>query len=227
MIFRQPEPLSAQTEQLLAYEREFVAQAPDLRARVMARAHAASAVSPPLVRGWGFLPRGRVAPAAGLGVVVASVSFAAWYEAQSEVPVALTLPIATAIVERAQAIEDVLGPNLMPLEQGEPVPSEAPSPKAVHSPPTAPAASAESLELSLLQRARLALTRGEYATARREIAEHQRRFPDSPLREEQLQGRDCPASRQCAPSAENARCNVGLRRSNGLPCGGLQACTDR
>jgi hypothetical protein len=50
--------------------------------------------------------------------------------------------------------------------------------------PASDANDAEALELGLLQRARGAVARGEFATALDTISEHQRRFPAGRLREE-------------------------------------------
>jgi hypothetical protein len=189
MIFRKPEPLSAEAEQLLAQERELVAEAPDLRFRVMARARAASVGSLPLVRARRPWPPRRVIPLAGLGVLVASAAFAAWYEAQPRTAAPAPHPIAAVIEQRALDVGKSVSSDASRPQSVEAIAS-APSPDAKtgrpHSstPNSDAVPSAESLELVLLQRARSALNRGEYTTALRELAAHRRRFPTGPLREE-------------------------------------------
>jgi hypothetical protein len=186
MIFRVPPPLSSNAERLLAHERELVPESPELKARVLARARMASTLLAPPVRFGRVWPRVRLVPLAGVGVVVASVAFAAWLRTTTETRVASPRPIATAVVERAQAASRSLVSDHALQEELEAVTSSPAFSRAA--PPQVPSSASSAdpgaLELVLLQRARLALTRGEYGAALAAIAEHRRRFPSGPLREE-------------------------------------------
>lgn len=181
MIFMKPEPLSAEAERLLAHERDLVSAAPDLQARVLARARMGAGTT--VVLGRRPWVRGRVVPLAGLGVVVASVSFAAWYEAQSEGPVPTPRPIAPAFVQAVPPVDSLerLADDVREVPEVPVAEKSAGSSQQVQSQSTTPVVDAE---LSLLQRARLAVNRGAHASAMSDLTEHQRRFPASRLREE-------------------------------------------
>jgi hypothetical protein len=181
MIFGKPEPLSAEAERLLAHERDLVAAAPELQARVLARARMAA--GKPIVLGPRPWTPARVLPLAGLGIVVASVSFAAWHEAQSGDPVATPRPIAPAFVQAVPPADSLERPadDVLVVPEVPVAAKSAGGSHQVQSQSTTPVVDAE---LSLLQRARLAVNRGAHASAMSDLTEHQRRFPASRLREE-------------------------------------------
>lgn len=178
--------LSSEAERLLAHERNIVPAPSDLRARALARA----SLSAPLSNGrveteprwvsW----RPRFAPLAAVGIVFGSVvAFAAWYE-QEATPVVPVQPIATALVERIDALpKPRLRVEPAPPTLVEPsVRPEVGRPRAQGSSTTTP--ELDPLELVLLQRARSALGLTEPEAALNALAEHERRFPSGALREE-------------------------------------------
>jgi hypothetical protein len=187
----QLEPLSAETERLLALERPLVREPDELRTRAMARARAAwRGMSAPPV-GSVFRRRVGLLMAAALVMAFAAVSFAAWQRARSGTarPLGATSPALVGGLERpaepalAQPSAVVDAPPSERTSVQEPVQVAEKSP-VVAVPASTPAADGGALELALLERARSAVASGEFSTALGAIAEHQRRFPAGRLQEE-------------------------------------------
>jgi hypothetical protein len=184
----QLEPLSAETERLLAQERPLVREPDELRARAMARARAAwQGVGAPPVRSV-FRRRIGLLMAAALVMAFAAVSFAAWQRARSGAarPLAATSPapglerpVAPAVAQSSAVVESPLAEQALAA-----APVQAEKSPVVAMPPSAPVADGAALELALLERARSAVASGEFSTALGAIAEHQRRFPAGRLQEE-------------------------------------------
>jgi hypothetical protein len=183
MIFRKPEPLSPEAERLLAHERAFPPESHALRLRVLART--TSAGSRATLGGPASWSQWRFIRIAGLSVALASASFAAWQELQTPTPIDAA-HVGTTLAERTQTIARRLGPEHRPASDIPRSLVTAEWPRPAHSQPalTPQQSQQESQELGLLQRARVALTRGEYANALGVLAEHQRRFPSTSLDEE-------------------------------------------
>jgi hypothetical protein len=181
------QPLSAETERLLASERKFFPEDAELRARALARARAALRDGGPLAVRESIWWRARLLMAAAVVVAFAAVSWAAWHDRNlpaERVPGA-TQPASGETGDRAPRVEPPKGREAAPPEEtsaGEPGVLEkadqvpAPRPSSVQD--------AYALELSVLQRARAAVARADFSTALGAIAEHQRRFPTGRLGEE-------------------------------------------
>jgi type IV secretory pathway VirB10-like protein len=185
------DPLSPEVQRLLAHEREIAPAPTELRARVMVRAHNALQVS---VLAATRVSR-RMRPlliAAALVITVAAVSFAAWLGQRSDgSDQALAMsPADEPKVRAASAAKAPPAPTQAQPPQREvteAVEKEEAQPgekePAARSPRRSPA-DLDALELALLQRARAAVARRDFASALEALLEHQRRFPKGKFQEE-------------------------------------------
>lgn len=182
------EPLSQETQSLLANERNFSEERAELRARVSTRARAVL-VGGPIPTGRSFWQRRMPLLVAALLVLAfAAAAIAARRELHgaTERRSSVPPPVGPTRPEPARAVEPG---NPVPEATPEP-PKNAEKPERARAVPAsrqslgASAEGADALELGLLQRARGALAKGEYSRALEAIAEHQRRFPAGRLREE-------------------------------------------
>ena len=181
------EPLSAESESLLAKERNFSEERAELRARVMARARAALRDLPAASTRSFWQRRVPLLVAAALVLGFAAAAIAARQELRgAKDSPSVPPPAGAAHPAPARGVEPrspVAGPTNPPTaspfvpEQG----AVAPAPRRSAA---ADANDADALELGLLQRARAAVAAGEFSAALQSIAEHQRRFPAGRLREE-------------------------------------------
>jgi TolA-binding protein len=182
------QPLSSGAQRLLAHEREIPPAPADLRARVMARAEnvvQVSEVAPPRV-----LRRVRpVLLAAALVATLAAASFAAWLGRSAFGTDQAT--VKSGAVERAAPSVPTSKPMSVPEQAPGPEAPEAveqevarPGEKGAQAPRRAPAVDVDALELAILQRARAAVARGDFASAIEALRDHQRRFPRGKLGEE-------------------------------------------
>jgi len=174
---------SPDVEALLAAERIVVEQPDEVRVRAFLRARAAMSnrsLRPKSVFGLKWM-----LAAAVLFVAVSLSAAAIRSRRQVEVPAYEPSPVAAKPTEPAQVArvlsEPLTGDQATTTEQAE-VPS-ASAPKGTTS---RPAASAETyaLELKVLQPARAAVARGDFAAALSAIAEHEHRFAVGQLTEE-------------------------------------------
>ncbi len=179
------DPISPDVESLLANERELVAQSEPVRRRALARARAAmSSSSTPAktrlgLRGFGWM----TAAAALLGA--ATLSAAAIRTRRS----AATHLLDAATLPQTKTQETPAAPGAS-LQGGAEERTDVDPPKApAHAaPPLSPRAATSSEgygpELKVLQPARTAVARSDFATALSAIAEHERRFAAGQLVEE-------------------------------------------
>ncbi len=183
------EPLSDETERLLAAERGIPPESEALRLRALARARTAlrdAAATPPL----GFWRR-RMPQLVAIGATTAFAvaAYATWQRSRpqgDESPVGA--PSATVLSE-PHATTHTAPP--VPPATGVPIPAASnrgpevvPKAEATAAPRPASSSDAYGAELALLQKARAAVADGNHTAALGAIAEHQRRFPTGRLREE-------------------------------------------
>ena len=182
------EPLSPETENLLATERNFPPASSRLRVRAVARARGAFlGADGASVRGF-WQRRTSFLLVAALVTVFSAAAIAAWRGLRSPVEQPL---IAASTASGARAIDArPLEPTVRSDEasrarvEAEVPPTMPRGGTVVATPrPSAPS-EANALELGLLQRARAGVASGKFAAALEAIAEHQRRFPSGRLREE-------------------------------------------
>jgi len=172
-------PFPPDVEALLERERVIPPVPAAQRARALARAQASLAT--PVVGSTAprAAPRTRWPAAAAAALVVGMAVAAAAYEIHARMaPVPATRPAAVApvgeVVGAAPAASQTAG------AVADPIPAPAP---AVEAPVSSPAATARA-ELRLLQQARFAVARRDFAAALPPIAEHTRRFKNGRLSEE-------------------------------------------
>jgi type IV secretory pathway VirB10-like protein len=185
------EPLSPDVQRLLAHEREIAPAPTELRARVMVRVRNAFQVSK--LPSIGVSRRMRpLLIAAALVITVAAVSFAAWLGQRSDRS-DQALAMRTADERTARAASAAKAPpaptQAQPAREiAQPVGKEEAQPAeqgpAARSPRRQPAADLDALELALLQRARAAVARRDFASALEALLDHQRRFPKGKFQEE-------------------------------------------
>lgn len=203
MMTRNPEPLNPDIEALLRVERGPIGQSELVRARAFARMRTALA-DPSLGAPHFRLATARfVWPAAAVVVFGAVAAAAVRIEHRLVAPAAVTAPtVRTSNVSspiqpafRAQAVASAgasfIAEASVPFAgsgaQARRVAARATDTKAVASAPSASTAfSSENYaeELALLQPARAALARGDFAAALQAIADHKRQFPSGLLGEE-------------------------------------------
>jgi len=171
-------PVSPEIKNLLDRERVIPPISASQRARAMARARAslATAAAIPLVPS-GATPRTRWAAAAAAALVVSAAVGAAAYEIRARMaPLPATRP--AAVAPRSEVVARV--PAASPLAGAVGVPT----PVTIGQAPALSPMEADRAELRLLRRARVAVARGDFATALSPIAEHARRFKNGRLAEE-------------------------------------------
>jgi hypothetical protein len=185
------EPLSAETERLLALERPIVPDPDELRARA-----ALERVGTPPARGGILRRRAGLLMAAALVMTLAAVSFAAWQHGRAGAgrpvgaasPAGATSPaesvglvggVASAPAQSRPSVDASLSEQSSGQEPVEPAKRSV-----VPAAPSPPDADSAARELALLERARAAVASREFSTALGAIAEHQRRFPAGRLQEE-------------------------------------------
>lgn len=181
------DPLSHHTQALLEFERALTPISPDFRVRVLNRARTslrASLVSSAGVSVW---ERWRLALLAGPALGFAALAFAGYGGPEAPLPpphantVQVTKGAAPSVAAAAVATEPEptdASAAIEPLRK-----RTAPRPADGRLGSERPE-SRDALELRVLQRARSALAKGEYASALDTVAEHQRRFPKGQLWEE-------------------------------------------
>jgi hypothetical protein len=183
-MFGRPELLSSELRLLMATERELEPEAPEVRRRVLARVRRSVPDPRALLGNVSLWRRARWAPVVVILPMLASVCFAAWHDSGApwhEGEVLIARGGAANDLPRWKPPSASMGPQ-GPFAEAEADSSPRPGRARQAAPSTH--AHAHALELELLQRARLLLARGEFTAASRATAEHRRRFPSSPLREE-------------------------------------------
>jgi hypothetical protein len=205
-------PLSQESQELLAAEREIPPVSEPLRRRADLRARTALwHVRRGASIDAGAVPWFKRLSLVAVGLLVPSLSFAAWValerpSAPAASSVETTVAESAPIVEGDQRTEPL---EIITAPQAETSASEAREVQLRPSPATPPADVAggratpvkrkpgagasvtpsrssepQADELAMLDAARKAVVRGEYSTALRELKRHQRRFPNSQLSEE-------------------------------------------
>jgi hypothetical protein len=182
------DPTVASVDSLLASERVVVAEPQEVRRRAFARARAAMSGQPVMPisrvsrRWFGGM---RFTVAAALALVVASAAALG----VKRTFVKRIVPESPVARESSVTPPRESPPPLPPVQA--PAGSDAPAPARgpLSSPPSAPPRSttvAESyaLELKVLQPARVAAARGDFAVTLAAVVEHERRFPNGQLVEE-------------------------------------------
>jgi len=201
MIRAPLDPNVSELEPFFAAERDLVPEPKELRERVMGRAWASLQSHPPIFTAERASRSQRVklgltAAAAVMLSAMCALAFFAGYHAKSGNPVT---PTKVLTVSPAPAVQQVPAPSIVvaivpvpvaptPLHstRAEPTPAVTHLDK-VSSGGTAKAAvdiEAYTKELQVLQPARQAVTRGDFAKALSAIGEHQSRFPSGKLVEE-------------------------------------------
>lgn len=179
-------PNQQQIEALLAAERVIVPEAGGLRERVMQRVHATMPKDPTLLP-LGHSPRFRrlkireLAVAAVLLSSFCAAAFYAGYHASNE-PVAAPVAVSAAALPSIALTIPATSASCPPRLEIAPVEPTATKAKS----PTKLGRHTEAFvkELRVLQPAREAVTRQEFALALGAIAEHQRQYPAGALTEE-------------------------------------------
>jgi hypothetical protein len=172
-------PLPPDVDALLERERVIPPLPAGQRARAMARARASLAAPMVGTTASRAAPRSRwPAAAAAALVVVVGVAAAAYEIHARRVAVPATRPAAVApvveVVGRVTAASQPAGAVADPIA----------TPAPVLEAPVSSAAATARAELRLLQQARFAVARGDFAAALSPIAEHTRRFKNGRLAEE-------------------------------------------
>jgi hypothetical protein len=177
------EPLSPDIEALLASERNVAPQPEDLRRRALLRARAALSTSPMTARA----PRARRASwrwrwaVATAGVLVAGTLATAAIRVSLRAKQPAAEPSLVEAVREPRPLVARLTAPAPALDDWAPTPI-APPPRLAARPLTR--SEGYTLELELLQPARAALARADFASALAAIATHDRRFPNGQLAEE-------------------------------------------
>lgn len=174
------EPLSPETRELFAKERQYPAQPSQLRARALLRARMTAFRTKPPARSISRRPAWLLLAAAPL-VVFAALALASFRAERSVAPRSVQLPPAGTRVAPLPSPSTLSAGPLATAPA-----SEELSPPRVASAKRRPTAAvdAEAVELRLLQRARAAVASGQFSTALAVIADYERRFPAGLLREE-------------------------------------------
>jgi hypothetical protein len=173
---RSQPPLPPDVRALLDHEREIQPLPATVRARALARAHAAVVAGGSRVATPAPAPRTRWAAAAAVVCLLSVAVGASAYQIRARIHLATppSRPPAAAPVQAPP-------PSVRSAPIAEVVP-EAPAPAPV--PPALSRADAARAELRLLRQARAAVAREDYPAALPPIAEHARRFKDGRLTEE-------------------------------------------
>ncbi len=172
---RERPPVSPEVRALLDHEREIPPLPASVRARALARAHAAvvaggsrGAATPAPA------PRTRWAAAAAVVCLLSVAVGASAYQIRAHLATPPSHPPAASPV-----------PAPPPSVRSAPIAEvEPPAPAQMPGPPALSRADAARAELRLLRQARAAVAREDYAAALPPIAEHARRFKDGRLTEE-------------------------------------------
>jgi len=169
---RSQPPLPPDVRALLDHEREIQPLPATVRARALARAHAAVVAGGNRVATPAPAPRTRWAAAAAVFCLLSVAVGASAYQIRAHLATPPSHPPAAAPVQAPP-------PSVRSAPIAEVAP-EAPAPV----PPALSRADAARAELRLLRQARAAVAREDYAAALPPIAEHARRFKDGRLTEE-------------------------------------------
>jgi len=170
---RERPPVSPDVQALLNHEREIPPLPATVRARALARAHAAVVAGGDLRATPAPAPRTRWAAAAAVVCLLSVAVGASAYQIRAHLATPPSHPPAAAPVLPPPSVRSA------PIAE---VVLEAPAPTP--GPPALSRADAARAELRLLRQARAAVAREDYAAALRPIAEHARRFKDGRLSEE-------------------------------------------
>jgi len=172
---RSQPPLRPEVRALLDHEREIPPLPATVRARALARAHAAVLAGGDRGAMLAPAPRTRWAAAAAVFCILSVAVGAGAYQIRARAHLATppSHPPAASPVPPPPSV-----PSAPIAEVAPPAPAPAPGPPALSR------ADAARAELHLLRQARAAVAREDYAAALPPIAEHTRRFKDGRLSEE-------------------------------------------
>jgi len=174
---RSQPPLPPEVRALLDHEREIQPLPATVRARALARAHAAVVAGVDRGAAPAPAPRTRWVAAAAVFCLLSVAVGASAYQIRAHLATPPSHPPAPSPVPPPPSVRSAPIAEVVP-------PEPAPAPAPTLGPPALSRADAARAELRLLRQARAAVAREDYAAALPPIAEHARLFKDGRLTEE-------------------------------------------